>query len=205
MIDFTLKDKESKYSPDDKEIYFKFIKDICSSIEKSTLDKYELGYKLIDFYKSGRYGYKVGKDLLMICNSVNPVFNLHQNNFFAVCELEFGLEKSSVSRLMNVVDEFGNGSNGLKKEFSKYKYSVLVEMLNLSADERKGVMSEWTVSQVRDYKKKLVATSQQENEMEGLEPAPKEEYPQFKKWKRNDLCRRIVELEQEIERLKKQE
>ena len=127
--------------------------------------------------------------------------NLHKDRFFTVCEFEFGLEKSVVSRLMNVVDEFGDGEKGIKTEYSKYKYSVLVEMLNLSVEERKNIMPDWTVSKVREYKKSLVATSQQDNNEEIEKVKPKEEYPQFKNWKRIDFCKRIVVLEDENKKL----
>lgn len=204
MIDF-VKNNNAGRSLCDEQVYVNDIQDISSCVSKNTLSKYDLGLKLIAFWTNGNYVFGCEKKkLYKLYKNVNQVCNLHSNNFFAVCEYEFGLEKSVVSRLMNVVDEFGNGSKGLKKEFAKYKYSVLVEMLNLSPDERKGVKSEWTVSQVRDYKKTLVATSQQDEDISSL-PPPEEEFPQFKKWKRIDLCRRIVDLEQEIERLKKEQ
>lgn len=201
MIDFSIRDKQGQHLSDDKEAYQGLVKDILSSVHKSVLDKYELGKKLIDFWHSGRYSYGAeNRHIVFHFKGIEHTFNLHQNNFFAVCEYEFGLEKSVVSRLMNVFDEFGDGEKMIKKEFSKYKYSVLVEMLTLSAEERKNIKPEWTVSQVRAYKKSLVATSQQEEDVQ--EDKPKEEYPQFKSWKRNDFIKRILSLEDEVKKLR---
>ena len=202
MIDFSKFNEESMYRPDDKVEYKKIVKEISACVQKSALDKYELGRKLIEFFNSKRYGGYENKELQKLYSSVKVwTNNLHQDRFFAVCEYEFGLEKSVVSRLMNVVDEFGDGEKGFKAEFSKFKYSVLVEMLNLNPEERKEIKTDWTVSKVRAYKKSLVATSQQEEEAK-TEEKPKEEYPQFKSWKRNDFIRRILSLEEECAKLK---
>ena len=201
MVDFNKNNDSSCYRPDDKSEYQRFVKDIVFSVKKSSLDKYELGRKLLDFWNSKRYGCFEGKELEKTYSSIKAwTNNLHQDRFFAVCEYEFGLEKSVVSRLINVVDEFGDGEKGFKKEFSKYKYSVLVEMLNLSPEDRKNIKSEWTVSQVRAYKKSLVAMSQQDEEEKA--DKPKEEYPQFKSWKRKDFIRRILSLEDECKKLR---
>lgn len=202
MIDFSKFNEESFYRPDDEVEYKKIVKDISACVQKSALDKYELGRKLIEFFNSKRYGGYENKELRKLYPSVKAwTNNLCQDRFFSVCEYEFGLEKSVVFRLMNVVDEFGDGDKGLKKEFSKYKYSVLVEMLNLSPEERKNIKPEWTVSQIRQYKKSLVATSQQEDNKETESRTPKEEYPQFKSWKRNDFIKRILSLEEENKKL----
>lgn len=202
MIDFSKFNEQGSYCVDDKTDYKRFVKDIAFCVQKSVLDKYELGRKLIEFFESTKYCAGDEKRLTPLYKSTKAfVNNCHEDKFFAVCEYEFGLEKSVVSRLMNVVDEFGDGEKGLKKEFSKYKYSVLVEMLNLSPEERKDIKPDWTVSQVRAYKKSLVATSQQEEE-EPTGEKPKEEYPQFKSWKRNDFIRRILSLEEECAMLK---
>lgn len=203
MIDFTKNNDYSYYRQDDEAEYKRIVKDIAICVQKSTLDKYELGRKLIEFFESKRYGGFEDKNLQKLYSSVKAwTNNLHENRFFAVCEYEFGLEKSVVSRLMNVVDEFGDGEKGLKKEYSKYKYSILVEMLNLSPEERKEVKPNWTVTKIRAYKKSLIATSQQEENEEKTDK-PKEDYPQFKGWKRNDFIRRIISLEEECENLKK--
>lgn len=202
MIDFLIKNNSSSFWGDDKEMYSAKVKDIKSCVSKSALDKYELGRKLIDFWNSDRYSYGAeNHKIIFIYPKINTSFNLHSDNFFIVCEYEFGLEKSVVSRLMNIVDEFGDGEKGFKKEFSKYKYSVLVEMLSLSPEERKEIKPEWTVTQVRNFKKSLVATSQQDEDVKA--DKPKEEYPQFKSWKRLDFIKRILALEKENNELQK--
>ena len=202
MIDFSKFNEQSSYCHDDKIHYKEFVKNIVLCVQKSSLDKYELGRKLIEFFYSKRYCACDDNKLISLCKSTKSlVNNCHEDRFFAVCEFEFGFDKSVVSRLMNVVDEFGDGEKGLKKEFSKYKYSVLVEMLNLSPEDRKNIKPEWTVSQVRAYKKSLVAMSQQED-IEKLDK-PKEDYPQFKSWKRKDFIKRILSLEDEVKELRK--
>ena len=202
MIDFNRNNETSYYPLDGKSEYKRFVKDIVFCVQKSSLDKYELGRKLLDFWNSKRYGCFEGKELEKTYSSIKAwTNNLHQDRFFAVCEYEFGLEKSVVSRLMNIVDEFGDGEKGLKAEFSKYKYSVLVEMLSLSPEERKEIKPEWTVTQVRNFKKSLVATSQQDEDVKA--DKPKEEYPQFKSWKRLDFIKRILALEKENNELQK--
>ena len=201
MIDFEKYNEQGRYIKSDKSECEKIIKDIVSCVNKSFLDKYELGRKLIDFFNSERYAGYENKECVKLYSLKVLNFNLHQSKFFAICEYEFGLEKSVVSRLMNIVDEFGDGEKGLKAEFSKYKYSVLVEMLSLSPEERKEIKPEWTVTQVRNFKKSLVATSQQDEDVKADKPI--EEYPQFKSWKRLDFIKRILALEKENNELQK--
>lgn len=207
MIDFESRRNSGRGGPKDvgRIEYEKFINEINAVVSRSVSEKYELGLKLIEFWNNGIYYWGIDyKNLYKFFKNTNSVSNMHPNNFFAVCEYEFGLEKSVVSRLMNVVDEFGNGPDGIKPEYAKFKYSVLCEMLSLSPEERKAVLPEWTVSQVREYKKSLVATSQQEDEETSSKEKPAEKYPQFKDWKRDDLCERILSLEDENKKLLEQ-
>ncbi len=67
---------------------------------------------------------------------------------------------------MNIVDEFGDGERGFKDEWREYKYSQLVEMLPLTPEERKAITPDMTVAAIRAYKKSLVATSQQNDDVE---------------------------------------
>lgn len=58
MIDFSKYDEQSCYREDDKAEYNRIVKDITFCVQKSTLDKYELGRKLIEFFESKRYGFE---------------------------------------------------------------------------------------------------------------------------------------------------
>lgn len=92
------------------------------------------------------------------------VCNYSGANFFDYCNVNFKLDKSQVSRYMNIVSEFGDGLRGFKDEYKEYSYSLLTEMLSLTPEQRKKVKANWTIKQIREYKKELagetVATSQ---------------------------------------------
>lgn len=85
------------------------------------------------------------------------------------CEANLGLDKSTVSRCINVYREFnakddcirmGNyESHGLAMDLSErwkdYSYTQLCEMLPLTEDQRKKIKPDMTVKQIREYKKSL--------------------------------------------------
>lgn len=85
------------------------------------------------------------------------------------CEVNLGLDKSAVSRCINVYRNF-NASNDvsfnggvkstgcameLSEQWKDFSYTQLCEMLPLSNKQRKMVRPEMTVSQIREYKKNL--------------------------------------------------
>lgn len=137
------------------------IKEIRATLSQIGNCKIYLGFKLIDLYKSKDYA----ADQFLMCNSLGisgKKKGLRESSaFFAYCEKYFYLDKSQVSRYMNVADEFGDMSCGVKPEWKDFGYSQLVELLPLTSEQRKAVKPEWTVKDIRDYKK-LVATSQQD-------------------------------------------
>ncbi|MCI9405194.1 MAG: hypothetical protein HFJ22_07230 [Clostridia bacterium] len=137
------------------------IKEIRATLSQIGNCKIYLGFKLIDLYKSKDYA----ADQFLMCNSLGisgKKKGLRESfAFFAYCEKYFYLDKSQVSRYMNVADEFGDMSCGVKPEWKYYSYSQLVELLPLSSEQRKAVKSDWTVKRIREYKQNLVATSQQ--------------------------------------------
>ena len=85
------------------------------------------------------------------------------------CEANLGLDKSAVSRCINVYRNFnarddceriGNyESHGLAMDLSErwkdYSYTQLCEMLPLTEDQRKQIKPDMTVKQIREYKKSL--------------------------------------------------
>ena len=125
--------------------------------------------------------------------------NLCSEYLFAYCEDKFALEKSQVSRLMNIADEFGNKARGFKAQWKDFKYSQLCELLPLTEEQRKAVKPDWSIKKIREYKKTLVATSQQEEiEMPEAETPPgTSKYARFEKWNKHELCDKIFELESE--------
>lgn len=135
------------------------IRDALHSVNAS---KIKLGYKLILLYLSKDYA----ADPFLMCNALGISGKKkgmrNRFAFFSYCEKYFDLDKSQVSRYMNVADEFGDMTNDVKPEWKGYSYSQLVELLPLSSEQREKVKPDWTVKQIREYKQALVATSQQD-------------------------------------------
>lgn len=72
------------------------------------------------------------------------------------------MDKSAVSRVIGVWREFctyedgsSTGKMWVDDKYEKFTYSQLVEMLPLKDTERRKVRSDMTVSQIREFKKKL--------------------------------------------------
>ena len=137
------------------------VKDLCKN-------KIELGCRLIEFFGSKLYVKNVytkhsydgiNRDLVP-CGLSGEVSH---HIFFDHCESTFGLDKSQVSRYMNVADEFADKENGcLAEKWQDFGYSQLVEMLSLTPEQRENITSDMTVKAIREYKNSLVATSQQD-------------------------------------------
>lgn len=94
------------------------------------------------------------------------------------CDANLGMDKSAVSRCMNVFERFavhesGKYSMRLDPRYEKYSYSQLCEMSSMLAYEWDHIKPDMTIKQIREKKKELrsggvasVATSQ----LESLEP-----------------------------------
>lgn len=114
-------------------------------------------------------------------------YNYYRDFHFATleefCDKNLGLDKSAVSRCINVYRTF-NASNSivyrdgfeikgssmeLGNEWQDYSYTQLCEMLPLSPEQRKDISPEMSVKQIREYKKQL-NTVKQSNPLE--EPVP---------------------------------
>lgn len=154
MIDFNCRNNSSG------NIHYAKVLKHCSEkvledLRANKTNYFYLGVHLIDIWNTRCYG----------SHTFDTVFNYSGKNFFDYCYVTFGLEKSQVSRYMNIVDEFGDSLRGFKDEYKDYSYSLLSEMLSLTPAQRRKVKSDWTIKQVREYKKELsgaVATSQRE-------------------------------------------
>lgn len=100
------------------------------------------------------------------------------------CENNFGLDKTAVSRCINVCEEFSMKEHfsgeikhdafklALDDQWKDFSYSQLVEMLPLSEEQRYKIKPTMSIKEIREYKKSLkqklkktddgeVATSQQ--------------------------------------------
>lgn len=76
----------------------------------------------------------------------------------------FGLDKTTVSRCISVSREFSSGTGTssslfLDDKYSEYSYSQLVEMINLSDDERRKIKPDMSVRQIRELKKSFKNSS----------------------------------------------
>lgn len=85
------------------------------------------------------------------------------------CEKNLGLDKSAVSRCINVYRNFNASSsvvfkNGveirgsameLAEEWKDFSYTQLCEMLPLSEEQRKEIKPDMSVKQIREYKKDI--------------------------------------------------
>lgn len=216
MIDFKKQEKfyRRAHQSETRELADQFVVMIRERSSDLNGFKFEIGCMLIDFFKSKSYSaYCHDIEIVKECGYMidrNSVSNV----FFAVCEVQFGFDKGQVSRLMNVVDEFGadDRAEGIREKYRVYKWSVLEEMLPMSEEERELVTPDMTVRMVRELKKKIknelkkkikkekkVATSQQEDE--GPEDLPVTEEPErFKKYTRLQLIEYIVKLESDLKR-----
>lgn len=212
MIDFKQKRFQGVSSTDkveNLEVLEKYAATIRKDLEDSKQNFFWLGVHLIDLYSSNTYSAIVGIrfNYEQIRNEYGFNLPIGAGNccadfFFAYCFDEFGLDKTQVSRLMNIVDEFGDGLRCFKKKWEKFGYSQLCELLPLSDEKRKPVKPDWTIKKIREYKKSLVATSQQgEIELPEAEEPPKDKYARFEKWTKRELCDKIFDLEAQYDEL----
>ena len=201
MIDFKQKRSLRVYGGlDYNEALGKYAATIRKDLEDSKQNFFWLGVHLIDLYSSNTYSVTFDRKKLNVSFSVG---NCIAECFFAYCFDEFGLDKTQVSRLMNIVDEFGDGLRCFKKKWEKFGYSQLCELLPLSDEERKPVKPDWTVKKIREYKKSLSDKPQAETDdqtSEAEEP-PKDKYARFEKWTKRELCDKIFDLEAQYDEL----
>ena len=85
------------------------------------------------------------------------------------CDVNLGLDKSAVSRCINVFREFSAGNDrvsignyesygcamNLSERWKNYSYTQLVEMLPLAPEDRERVLPDMSCKQIREFKKQL--------------------------------------------------
>ena len=183
--------------------------------------KIALGEQLISLYKSKDYASDPGWIVPKPSLDGKKRGCLGPFTFFSFCEKNFDLDKSQVSRYMNIADEFGNGKGGLKGEWKEYSYSQLAEILPLTPEQRRDITPQMTIAMIRAYKQRLVAMSQQEEEKPKKSVATSQpkvkrveitdfpsgdrmKYIKFFNMTVEQVCNRCLDLEAEVERLKKE-
>lgn len=213
MIDFKKKRYQGishRYDIDEMAILEQYTVTIRRDLDESKMNFFYLGVHLIDLWRSNAYASVVG--IKFNYESVRTEYgfkvpigagNCCADFFFAYCYDEFGLDKTQVSRYMNIADEFGDAQRGFADQWKRYSYSQLCELLPLTTEQRKPITPDWTIKRIREYKKSLVATSQQNDEetQEAEEPPQEEKYIRFEKWTKRELCDKIIDLEAEREML----
>lgn len=116
------------------------IRHAISNIQSSHI---ALGYALIAYAESHTFGFNFGSGYR----------DCRVSTFFEKCGEKFNLDKSSVSRHVNVVYRFGDGKDGLRSSFRDKSFSYLVELLPLSEQEIDDCLIHCaTVADIRKYK-----------------------------------------------------
>lgn len=199
MIDFTQHNtEEMSCTPETKKSLESRAHIIRMNLSEDKDSKFRLGSYLRALFHS--------KDFRAVCYIYFPIGNVRNCSgtvYFRYLKETFDLDRSVVSRLVNVYDEFGDGEGHCAPEWADFRWSALAEMLPLTPEQRKAVKPSWKREEIRAFKKSLTATTAEDEPTEEAKK-PQEQYPQFKGWKRNDFCRHIVDLEAENNALKKQ-
>lgn len=81
-------------------------------------------------------------------------------DFYKLCDANFGLDKTQVSRLLSIASLFMRPDNGyeppkmfLNDKYKDFSYSQLCEMISMSPEDRRHIKPDMTISQIREYKK----------------------------------------------------
>lgn len=113
---------------------------------------------------------------------------LGYDNFYECIEKNFHMDKSAVSRVISVWNEFCSKDDAdsrkmwIDDRYEKYSYSQLVEILPLKEQERRRVTSDMTVSQIRNYKKSLKEqTSKKKKSVATSQPTPEKKVPPYER------------------------
>lgn len=137
----------------------------------------QLKYIIADAANIKQYYLVLGQHLSQLKNNESWIHSLGYLDFYSCVYANIGLDKSAVSRCIGVFHTFCKIDDGqyrleLKDNYKDFSYSQLSEMLSLDEDDRKQIMPDMTIKEIRDLKKKIksdndsdkqqsVATSQQ--------------------------------------------
>lgn len=193
----------------------------------SRKSKWEIARIMYDIFKTGSYCsyYDEFLDLQKTWKKQNPTKSYKDNPYSFIgsfsssqnpavlltfAKEKYGICKTDLYNMFAVIEKFGTQDGSIKGEVMNFSFYQLVEMLPLSYQQRLKVKPNWTIKEIREYKKSLntVQTSgQAEDEDEEIQtseqPPEDEKYKRFEKYTKIQLCDRIIELEEEIKSLKK--
>lgn len=110
-----------------------------STIQESAI---YIGYALMDICDQRLYETVVSQSTGDCCK-----------NIFQYAFQELDLSKTTTYNLMAVAEHFSNGFQGLKSEYKNYSFSQLVELLPMSAQERKYADPRMSIKDLRALKK----------------------------------------------------
>ncbi len=151
--------------------------------ENSELAFASFGYILNDIQDIKSSYIRLGFHLCE-CKRMGYYFDFGYASFYDFVYYNFGLDKSALSRIINVYMKFcavdkSSGYSSKKmwidEKYADYSYSQLCEMLPLDSNSLKDITPDMSIKEIRDYKKALknkkigivdivpVATSQLEN------------------------------------------
>lgn len=197
MIDFNKNAWHSgKVLKEDEEKASRIEALILADLASDKNQKYMLGLHLIELFQSRAY--------VVISDGYG-----HATYFWQFCESRFQLDKSTVSRYMNVVDEFGNGAEGLHPKWQAFSWSVLVEMIPMSEIGRNLIKPSMTCAQVREIKRSFLASTSRDKPPDKVENASDEERDgiaamkkRYKGLSTDELMLELYRLHEEIRRLR---
>lgn len=141
----------AKYKREPRELALASVKYLYTDLTDIRKYYIRLGFHLEEFQRSGYY------------------LDFGYSTLYGFCEKNLGLDKSAVSRCINVYKEFNasgmtyvrdgvtftGSAMELQEEYKDYSYTQLCEMLPLSSEQRKDITPDMTISQIREYKKEL--------------------------------------------------
>lgn len=128
-------------------------------IEASDLAKASYQYINVDIQNIKKNFISLGFHLVE-CRDNQYYKDFGFDNFYDFVEKNFHMEKSAVSRHINIFMKFSQSSNNgvpymmyLDDKYKKYSYSQLSEMLQLNDDQIKQIKPEMTIKEIRELKK----------------------------------------------------
>ena len=115
-------------------------------------------------------------------------------NFYDYTEKELGFGKSTVVRLIQIVERFCEEHGVLKPGFENFSFSQLCEMVSVAEDKLDKIRPEMTVKEIRAYKKSLTGEAEKtfvevegKTEDSGATSHQEEDEEKYKIWCQVDL------------------
>lgn len=96
-------------------------------------------------------------------------------DFYKLCDANFGLDKTQVSRLLSIASLFMRPDDSpfdppkmfLNDKYKDFSYSQLCEMISMQPQDRVHIKPDMTISQIREYKKARKQKSDNTNDTKG--------------------------------------